>query len=243
LDLLGKFDGKADEGFLVGYSISSNAFRVFNSRTKIVQETLQNFFLENQPNVAGSGLTWMFDIDTLTQSMNYQPVVTGNQPNSSAGIQENLDAGKVVKEAESAQQYYTHYCIGPYSTNNTNSFNVVGPSDNGVSPNFEISGKYSFVDPSQYPGDPNMLALEGIVYLDDEEDVGAEADFSNLEITPQTRSMTRMVKEQGGLTQINDEDFHTSLKLMLFKTSRKYAKGLLLLVEDLRLLVQVKAVR
>ncbi|GJZ90660.1 retrovirus-related pol polyprotein from transposon TNT 1-94, partial [Tanacetum coccineum] len=34
LDPLGKFNGKADEGFLVGYSINSKAFRVFNSRTR-----------------------------------------------------------------------------------------------------------------------------------------------------------------------------------------------------------------
>nr|GFA37068.1 ribonuclease H-like domain-containing protein [Tanacetum cinerariifolium] len=53
----------------------------------------------------GSGPTWLFDIDTLTQSMNYQPVITGNQPNSSAGIQENLNAGTVGKEANSVQQY------------------------------------------------------------------------------------------------------------------------------------------
>ncbi|GJW86827.1 hypothetical protein Tco_0162167 [Tanacetum coccineum] len=33
LDHLGKFDGKSDEEFLVGYSINSKAFRVFNSRT------------------------------------------------------------------------------------------------------------------------------------------------------------------------------------------------------------------
>nr|GFB25059.1 hypothetical protein [Tanacetum cinerariifolium] len=37
--------------------------------------------------------------------MNYQPVVTRNQPNHNAGIQGNFNAGKVVKEAESAQQY------------------------------------------------------------------------------------------------------------------------------------------
>nr|GEV00805.1 hypothetical protein [Tanacetum cinerariifolium] len=30
---LGKFEGKVDEGFLIGYSINSKAFRVFNSRT------------------------------------------------------------------------------------------------------------------------------------------------------------------------------------------------------------------
>nr|GEZ73425.1 retrovirus-related Pol polyprotein from transposon TNT 1-94 [Tanacetum cinerariifolium] len=34
LDHLGKFDGKVDEGFLVGYSINSKAFRVYSSRTK-----------------------------------------------------------------------------------------------------------------------------------------------------------------------------------------------------------------
>nr|GEX23897.1 retrovirus-related Pol polyprotein from transposon TNT 1-94 [Tanacetum cinerariifolium] len=53
LDSLGKFDGKGDEGFLVGYSVSSKAFRVFNSRTRIVQETLHVNFIENKPNVSG----------------------------------------------------------------------------------------------------------------------------------------------------------------------------------------------
>nr|GFB72703.1 hypothetical protein [Tanacetum cinerariifolium] len=71
--------------------------------------------------------------------------------------------------------------VGPNPTNDTNSFNAASPSDNDVSPNFEIGRKSSFVDPSQYPDDPDMPALEDIVYSDDKEDVGAEADFSNLE--------------------------------------------------------------
>nr|GEZ09640.1 xylulose kinase-1 [Tanacetum cinerariifolium] len=50
----GKFDGKADEGFFVGYSINSKAFRVFNSRTRIVEENLHVKFIENTPNIAGS---------------------------------------------------------------------------------------------------------------------------------------------------------------------------------------------
>ncbi|GJS47751.1 putative ribonuclease H-like domain-containing protein [Tanacetum coccineum] len=73
LDPLGKFDGKADEGFLVGYSINSKAFRVFNTRTRKVEENLHITFLENKPNVAGSGPDWLFDIDLLTNSMNYEP--------------------------------------------------------------------------------------------------------------------------------------------------------------------------
>nr|GEZ02987.1 retrovirus-related Pol polyprotein from transposon TNT 1-94 [Tanacetum cinerariifolium] len=105
LDPLGKFNGKADEEFLVGYSSNRKAFRVFNSRTRIVQETLHINFLENQPNFTRSGPTWLFDIDTLTQSMNYQSVIAGNQPNHNAGIQENLDACIVGKETVSTQQY------------------------------------------------------------------------------------------------------------------------------------------
>ncbi|GJU91696.1 ribonuclease H-like domain-containing protein [Tanacetum coccineum] len=89
LDPLGKFDGKADEGFFVGYSINSKDFRVFNTRTRKVEENLHITFLENKPNVAGSGPDWLFDIDLLTNSMNYEPVTTGNQTNKNAGIKDN----------------------------------------------------------------------------------------------------------------------------------------------------------
>nr|GEU52140.1 putative ribonuclease H-like domain-containing protein [Tanacetum cinerariifolium] len=259
LDALVKFDGKADDGFLVGYSVSSKAFRVFNSRTKIIQETLHINFLENQPNIAGNGPTWPFDIDTLSQSMNYQPVVTGNQPNHNADPQ-NIDADVSfdVKENESEvhvspssrdkpkkhdekakreaigkshvdlstgvrdlrdefEEFFVNNtngvnaasapvtAVGPNSTNSTNSFNVAGPSDSVVSPNFEIGGKSSFVDPSQYPDDPDIPALEDIIYSDDEEDVGAEADFSNLEtsITVNPILTTRVHKDHP-VTQIID---------------------------------------
>ncbi|GJR68141.1 putative ribonuclease H-like domain-containing protein [Tanacetum coccineum] len=92
LDPLGKFDGKADEGFLVGYSINSKAFRVFNTRTRKVEENLHITFLENKPNVAGSGPDWLFDIDLLTNSMNYEPVTAGNQTNKNACIKDNVNA-------------------------------------------------------------------------------------------------------------------------------------------------------
>nr|GEX82881.1 ribonuclease H-like domain-containing protein [Tanacetum cinerariifolium] len=99
LDSLGKFKGNVDEGFLVGYSVNSKAFKVFNSRTRIVQETLHVNFLENKPNVVGTGPTWLFNIDSLTRTMNYQSVTTENQSNPSAGFQEEFDAGKTGEEA------------------------------------------------------------------------------------------------------------------------------------------------
>ncbi|GJX92453.1 putative ribonuclease H-like domain-containing protein [Tanacetum coccineum] len=105
LDHLGKFDGKAYEGFLVGYSINSKAFRVFNSRTRKVEENLHVNFLENKPNVTGSGPKWLFDIDTLTNYMNYQLVNAGNRTNSNAGLETNSDAGQAGKENVPDQEY------------------------------------------------------------------------------------------------------------------------------------------
>ncbi|GJU85161.1 putative ribonuclease H-like domain-containing protein [Tanacetum coccineum] len=91
LDSLGKFDGKSDEGFFVGYSLSSKAFRVYNTRTKKVEENLHVGFLENKPIIEGNGPKWLFDIDSLTQSMNYVPVTACTNFNESAGTQGNLN--------------------------------------------------------------------------------------------------------------------------------------------------------
>ncbi|GJS34897.1 reverse transcriptase domain-containing protein [Tanacetum coccineum] len=88
LDPLGKFDGKSDEGYLLGYSTSSKAFRVYNKRTKRVEENMHIDFLEDQLNVAGSGPDWMFDLDFLTNTMNYIPVSVENQVNVDAAAQE-----------------------------------------------------------------------------------------------------------------------------------------------------------
>ncbi|GJT52030.1 putative ribonuclease H-like domain-containing protein [Tanacetum coccineum] len=115
IDHLGKFDGKSNEGFLVGYSLNSKAFRVYNLETKRVEENLHITFLENKPNVAGKGPNWLFDLDYLTDSMNYQPVRSENQAyknagpkeaNHSAGTQDNIDAENSEMEAESAQDYF-----------------------------------------------------------------------------------------------------------------------------------------
>nr|GEX42952.1 uncharacterized mitochondrial protein AtMg00810-like [Tanacetum cinerariifolium] len=112
--ITGKFDGKNEEGFLVGYSVNSKAFRVFNTQTKKVEENLHVNFLENKPNVARQGPNWIFDIDSLENFMNYQPITTGNQANENAGHQEvngdtglkkNVDVGHTEQEKVSTQQY------------------------------------------------------------------------------------------------------------------------------------------
>ncbi|GKA35831.1 putative ribonuclease H-like domain-containing protein, partial [Tanacetum coccineum] len=82
LDQLGKFDGKSEEGYLLGYSTSSKGFRVYNRITRKVQECLHVDFLENQENQKGKGPDWMFDLDLLTPSMNYIPVRKENYADS-----------------------------------------------------------------------------------------------------------------------------------------------------------------
>ncbi|GJR20131.1 putative ribonuclease H-like domain-containing protein [Tanacetum coccineum] len=103
LDNLGKFDGKSDECFFVGYSLSSKAFRVYNTRTRRVEENLHIGFLENKPMIEGNGPKWLFDIDSLTQSMNYVPVAAGTITNESAGTQGELNAGTSTQKEEISQ--------------------------------------------------------------------------------------------------------------------------------------------
>ncbi|GJR43306.1 putative ribonuclease H-like domain-containing protein [Tanacetum coccineum] len=103
LDNLGKFDGKSDEGFFVGYSLSSKAFRVYNTRTRRVEENLHIGFLENKPMIEGNGPKWLFDIDSLTQSMNYVPVAAGTISNESAGTQGELNASTSTQKEEISQ--------------------------------------------------------------------------------------------------------------------------------------------
>nr|GEU74959.1 retrovirus-related Pol polyprotein from transposon TNT 1-94 [Tanacetum cinerariifolium] len=139
---------------------------------------------------------WTEAVNTACYSMNYQPVVAGNQPNHNAGIQGNFDAGNVTKEVVSAQQYVllTLWSTGSKDPHNT---------DADVA--FDVKDNENKVHVSPY-----MPALEDIIYSVDEEVVVTEADFSNLE-TNIYLSMARMVKEQGGLNQINDKDFHTCM--------------------------------
>nr|GFC36551.1 retrovirus-related Pol polyprotein from transposon TNT 1-94 [Tanacetum cinerariifolium] len=119
LDSLGKIDGKVDEEFLVGYSVSSKAFRVFNSRTRIIQQTLHVNFLENKPSITCSGPTWLFDINSLTRTMNYQPVTIGNQSNPSVGFQDNFDAKKAGKEIDQQYVLFFVWSSGTINPQNT----------------------------------------------------------------------------------------------------------------------------
>nr|GFB76254.1 hypothetical protein [Tanacetum cinerariifolium] len=103
IDNLGKFEAKGDEGYFIGYSMSSKAFRVFNKRTRRVEENLHVEFLENKAIEQGDSPNWLFDIDSLTKSLNYVPVDAGTNSTNFLGTKDA--ANQEVKKNESSLRY------------------------------------------------------------------------------------------------------------------------------------------
>ncbi|GJT78331.1 retrovirus-related pol polyprotein from transposon TNT 1-94 [Tanacetum coccineum] len=208
IDHLGEFDGKADEGFFVGYSINR------------------------------SGPNWLFDIDSLTKSMNYKTFVTRNQSNGNASTKAYDDACKDSTEIVPSKDYILlplWTADPPFSQSLKSSpndgskpssddgkkvdenprkdseFNDQEKEDNVKSTNnvnaastnvVNVVGAKISIEP---PDDLNMHALEDIVYSDDDEDVGAEADMKNLDafmpvsLIPSTKWVFRNKKDERGI--------------------------------------------
>nr|GFA06164.1 hypothetical protein [Tanacetum cinerariifolium] len=204
LDHLDKFQEKVDEGFLVGYSMCSKTFRVFNSRTRIVQETLHVNFMENKPNVTGSSPAWMFDIDSLTRTMNYHPVIAENQTNSHAGLQ---DTEKVGEEVTHTYVLFPVLSDGSTNSQNKNKDALVDGKEHdndiqkSVSPDVHSlsSGaqtrKQGDKTENKDKGESHVVTITGF------RDLNAEFE----------ESMARAVRDQGGLSQMFNEDFHTCM--------------------------------
>ncbi|GKB77052.1 putative ribonuclease H-like domain-containing protein, partial [Tanacetum coccineum] len=173
IDHLGKFEEKSDEGFLVGYSLNSKAFRVYNLETKRVEENLHINFLENKPNVAGKGPNWLFDLDYLTDSMNYQVVTAENKANKNCWTQKKL-----------------YHSAGAARATSTNTINTVSTPISTASPSnvFSAGGpdlNNNDQDDSQRPALKDIYdnPSDGIFTNASYDDEGAVTDFTNLETT------------------------------------------------------------
>nr|GEW84585.1 hypothetical protein [Tanacetum cinerariifolium] len=119
-DQLGKFDGKLDDAIFVGYSRTSKASRVYNIRTRKVEENLHITFLENKPMIAGGGPEWLFDLDALSKSMNYTPIsaeanynnletVIPVSPSPSTRIHKDHPKEHIIREVEAIQEKLLHF--------------------------------------------------------------------------------------------------------------------------------------
>ncbi|GKC09737.1 ribonuclease H-like domain-containing protein [Tanacetum coccineum] len=207
IDHLGKFDGKADEGFFVGYSTNSKAFRVFNSRTKIIEENLHV-----QLSKARMETIPRKDYILLPLSIQELPFSSSSKDSPDAGFkpsgeEEKKDAedprnesgnpteGKdsevsSIEEPRINQEKDENINITiPYQINSTNNINTASDGNNtnnvnALSSTVNIAGsEVNVVDPKtsiELPNDPNMSGLKDIDYSDNDEDVSAEADINNL---------------------------------------------------------------
>ncbi|GJW85166.1 putative ribonuclease H-like domain-containing protein [Tanacetum coccineum] len=212
IDQLGKFEKKSDEGFLVGYSLNSKAFRVYNLETKRVEENLHINFLENKPNVAGKGPNWLFDLDYLTDSMKYQPVTAENktnktagpkEANNSAGTQASNDAGYSEMEAE--QEYFVLPLCSSYTSNVKSS-----EAKNGCEKSNGDTGLKTNKEPVDQA---NQTFLEELARLKrQEKEAGAtKASSTNYASTPVNTTSPSRVFSAGGpsypnLTNYADQD-------------------------------------
>ncbi|GJU79352.1 retrovirus-related pol polyprotein from transposon TNT 1-94 [Tanacetum coccineum] len=255
---LGKFDGKADEGFFVGYSTNSKAFRVFNSRTRIVEENLHIQF-RNQSNgnagtkaCDGAGKARMDTVpgkDYILLPLWTQdpPFFYSSKDSPDAGFKPSGEEEKKGTEeprkegGNLSEESIRVYQEKDESVNSTNTINNVIPNVNAAGIEDNVVNEnivYGCAD------DPNMPNLEAIVYSDDDEDVGAEADLNNLDTTilvspiqttrvhkdhpveqiivdlhsaPQTRRMTKNLEEYGFVaTTLKQKTNHKDLQNCLF---------------------------
>ncbi|GKA18844.1 putative ribonuclease H-like domain-containing protein [Tanacetum coccineum] len=103
LDSLGKFDGKSDEGFFVGYSLSSKAFRVYNTRTRRVEENLHTWFLENKPMIEGTGTISNDSVGTSEE--NSQDCIVEDGPNNENAEQKRFADDSSTKDINAAGKH------------------------------------------------------------------------------------------------------------------------------------------
>ncbi|GJW94289.1 retrovirus-related pol polyprotein from transposon TNT 1-94 [Tanacetum coccineum] len=182
LDHLGKFDGKADEGFFVGYSTNSKAYR----------DTLP---IANASYIAYEDIGIKENIDVgqarkkIVPDQEYipLPLLTSDPSLSKNSEVPNTQEPRVNQEQDA-------------NVNITNNINTVNPTisaanieNNAIDENIV----YGYID------DPNMPNLEKIVYSDDDEEVGAEADMNNLATNMLVSSiLTTLVYKDHPLEQI-----------------------------------------
>ncbi|GJW66446.1 putative ribonuclease H-like domain-containing protein [Tanacetum coccineum] len=152
-------------------------------------------------------------------------VVKGNQVNAVKALKSSPDVG--FKPSRDDEKKVTE----ELNTNNVNAASTNEVNAIGRKASIELSD------------DPNMLALEDIIYSDDDEDVGAEADMNNLDafmpVSPiptirvhkyhpvehiigdlnsatQTRRMTKNLKEHGLFSSVQKRTNHKDFQNCLF---------------------------
>ncbi|GKA84220.1 retrovirus-related pol polyprotein from transposon TNT 1-94, partial [Tanacetum coccineum] len=239
IDHLGKFDGNVDEGFFVGYSTNNKAFKVFNSRTRIVEENLHVKFSKAR-------------VETVPDKDYILLPLWTQDPPLSSSLKDSLDAvfkpsweeekndakdlGNEDSEVPNTEEPRVNQekDVSINSTNNINNVsptvNAVGIENNAVDENIV----YGCAD------DPNMTELEEIGIFSDAEDDNSGVDMNNLDTyfqvspvpttrihkdhpleqvigdlhsAPQTRRMTMNLEGYGLFSSVMQRTNHKTFKI------------------------------
>ncbi|GKC61989.1 putative ribonuclease H-like domain-containing protein, partial [Tanacetum coccineum] len=177
-----------------------------------VEENLHIRFLKDKPIIAGDGPKWLFDIDVLTKSMSYVPVIAGTNSNDLVGTEESIGADHSSKETGSSQDYIlmpldagkkddegvckeSGIADQEKSKNSTQGVNTAGPSINTEPDMFSL-------------GDNVILEATHADFFGDE----TEVDMSNITATyPVPSTPNTRIHKDHSLEGKSHKDLHTCL--------------------------------
>nr|GEV88699.1 hypothetical protein [Tanacetum cinerariifolium] len=193
LNQLGKFDGKSDDEIFVGYSTTSKAFRVYNIRTRKVEENLPISFLEN---IAGKRAS--FDVDQLSME-------TGSSQDYI--LMPLCKDTSLFDSSSQASDSHNKYKHGPSRAGKSN--NQERPNTESNTKTVNTAGPVNTATPTyvEYLNDPLMYDLEDVGIFDDaydDRDEGVEADYNNLE-TMEPKKVTHALDDESWVEDMHEE--------------------------------------
>ncbi|GJV81665.1 putative reverse transcriptase domain-containing protein, partial [Tanacetum coccineum] len=202
---------KADEGFFVGYSINSKAFRVFNSRTRIVEENLHVQFRNQSNGNAGTKESDDVVSPVLGFKLNDEGKKVDEDSRNSEGIdQEKEDNVNNTNNVKDANINEVNAICGKTS--------IELPDDPNMPPLEDIVYSDDYEDVNAEADMNNLdafMPVSPIPTIRVHKDHLVKQIIGDLNSAPQTRIMTKNLEEHGLFSsvqqRINHKDFQNCL--------------------------------
>ncbi|GJT69554.1 putative ribonuclease H-like domain-containing protein [Tanacetum coccineum] len=231
LDHLGKFDGKFDDGFFVGYSLTSKAFKVYNIRYRKVEENLHIRLFEDKPIVSGDGpKTTSKETDT-SQDYIVMPLWKDSSLFDSPSMNVSHDEPEPSCDAEKKDDEGVSKASGVDDLErpeiSTPNINTVGPSINTASANLRTGSLHINTDSptvltTSDETEIDMSKLNALYHVPTTPNTRIHKDHSldhvigDIHSGVQTKGMTKTTNEQGLLSVAYERKPHEDLNTCLF---------------------------
>nr|GEY66255.1 putative reverse transcriptase, RNA-dependent DNA polymerase [Tanacetum cinerariifolium] len=235
---------KADEGLFVGYSTNSKAFKVLNSRTRIVEENPHVKFRNQSNGSTGKArvetvpdkdyiLLPLWTLDLLFSSSSKDSPDDGFKPSGEEEKKDTKDLRNEESEASITKEPRVNQ--EKDNVNSINRVNAVNSTINAASNEVIIIGRKLSIE---LPDDPDMHDLEDICIFEDlNEDIhsveqiirdihSVEQIIGDTHSAPQTRRMTKSVTnhDSSWIKAMQDELLQFKLQQVLTLMDLPYSK-------------------